>query len=74
MALFEIAHFWSNSLAGGTNAFFNIMVIAMVPSFRRGRHRRQSEAIVEEGMGPDDKMVKEALGRISKQGAKRRGE
>ena len=28
--------------------------IATVPSFRRGRHRRQSEAIVEEGMGPDD--------------------
>ena len=34
--------------------FLNMMVIAMVPSFRRGRHRRQSEAIVEEGMGPDD--------------------
>ena len=43
------------------------MVIAMIPSFRRGWHRRQSEAIVEEGM-------KEALGRMSKQGAKRRGE
>ena len=43
----------------------------MVPPFRRGRHRRQSEAIVEEGMGPDDLMVKEALGHMSKQGAKR---
>ena len=50
--------------------FFNIMVIAIVPSFRRGRHCRQSEAIVEEGMGPDDQMVKEALGCMSKQGAK----
>ena len=47
------------------------MVIAMVPSFRRGQHRRQSKAIVEEGMGPDDKMVKEVLGHMSKQGAKR---
>ena len=50
------------------------MVIAMVHSFLRGRHRRQSEAIVEEGMGPDDKMVKEALEHMSKQGAKRRSE
>ena len=70
MALFEIAHFWSNLIAwgyqrnfqydgatrwhGGTSAFLNIIVIAMVPPFRRGRHRRQSEAIVGEGMGPDD--------------------
>ena len=34
--------------------FLSMMVIAMVPSFRRGRHHRQSEAIVEEEMGPDD--------------------
>ena len=39
---------------GDTSAFLNIMVIAVVPPFRRGRHRRQSEAIVEDGMGPDD--------------------
>ena len=46
----------------------------MIPSFRRGLHHRQSEVIVEEGMGPNDEMVKEALGRMSKQGAKRRSE
>ena len=34
--------------------FHYALVIAMVPSFRRGRHRRQSEAIVKEGMGPDN--------------------
>ena len=32
----------------------HIYGIATVPYFRRGRHRRQSGAIVEEGMGPDD--------------------
>ena len=44
----------------------------MVPPFRKSWHRRQSEVIVEEGMGPDDSMVKEALGDMSKQGAKQR--
>ena len=51
---------------GGTSAFVNVMVIAMVPPFR---HRRQSEAIVEEGMGPDDKNGKISAGNMSKQGA-----
>ena len=35
---------------------------------------RQSEAIVEEGMGPDDYKSKISAGYMSKQGAKRRGE
>ena len=54
MALFEITHFWSNLIAWGTSAFLNMMVIDMVPSFWRDQHRRQSEVIVEEAMGPDD--------------------
>ena len=49
--------------------FFNIMVIAMVPSFRRGPYRKQSKAIVKEGMGPYDEKGKISSGRMSKQRA-----